>query len=119
MTGQAEQMCRFLNQEAIAGPVCRRGATAQKTDSQSPGAAAFLRLGLATGTRVGGHSWVAAADHILPDAGGGIPDHCRSDVPPRRDMRSEERRVGKACVSTCRSRWSPYHSKKKTKKNTI
>src|SRR3546814_2922581 len=24
-------------------------------------------------------------------------------------MRSEERRVGKECVSTCRSRWSPYH----------
>src|SRR3546814_21061658 len=23
--------------------------------------------------------------------------------------RSDERRVGKACVSTCRSRWSPYH----------
>src|SRR3546814_17271109 len=34
----------------------------------------------------------------------------------RRDAilaRSEERRVGKECVSTCRSRWSPYHSKKK------
>src|SRR3546814_18836739 len=29
--------------------------------------------------------------------------------------RSEERRVGKECVSKCRSRWSPYHSKKKTK----
>src|SRR3546814_17260321 len=30
--------------------------------------------------------------------------------------RSEERRVGKECVSTCRSRWSPYHkTKKKTK----
>src|SRR3546814_8431287 len=27
-------------------------------------------------------------------------DHCH---------RSEERRVGKECVSTCRSRWSPYH----------
>src|SRR3546814_1076643 len=27
-----------------------------------------------------------------------------ADVP-----RSEERRVGKECVSTCRSRWSPYH----------
>src|SRR3546814_19905443 len=26
--------------------------------------------------------------------------------------RSEERRVGKGCVSTCRSRWSPSHSKK-------
>src|SRR3546814_2994233 len=24
-------------------------------------------------------------------------------------QRSEERRVGKECVSTCRSRWSPYH----------
>src|SRR3546814_15516511 len=30
--------------------------------------------------------------------------------------RSEERRVGKECVSTCRSRWSPYHYKKKRKK---
>src|SRR3546814_12521054 len=30
--------------------------------------------------------------------------------------RSEERRVGKECVSTCRSRWSPYHYKKKDKK---
>src|SRR3546814_19941974 len=27
----------------------------------------------------------------------------------RRFLRSEERRVGKACVSTCRFRWSPYH----------
>src|SRR3546814_4375790 len=25
------------------------------------------------------------------------------------EYRSEERRVGKECVSTCRSRWSPYH----------
>src|SRR3546814_15335222 len=30
--------------------------------------------------------------------------------------RSEERRVGKECVSTCRSRWSPYNEKKKNKK---
>src|SRR3546814_11055894 len=29
------------------------------------------------------------------------------------DGRSEERRVGKECVSTCRSRWSPYQYKKK------
>src|SRR3546814_8206876 len=29
------------------------------------------------------------------------------DQPARH--RSEERRVGKECVSTCRSRWSPYH----------
>src|SRR3546814_14053339 len=31
-------------------------------------------------------------------------------MPPMPDgVRSEERRVGKECVSTCRSRWSPYH----------
>src|SRR3546814_14870281 len=29
-----------------------------------------------------------------------------------RAARSEERRVGKECVSTCRVRWSPYHKKK-------
>src|SRR3546814_3411855 len=28
---------------------------------------------------------------------------------PVHDARSEERRVGKECVSTCRSRWLPYH----------
>src|SRR3546814_16352442 len=28
--------------------------------------------------------------------------------------RSEERRIGKECVSTCRSRWSQYHYKTKT-----
>src|SRR3546814_10117472 len=31
--------------------------------------------------------------------------HDRADI----TIRSEERRVGKECVSTCRSRWSPYH----------
>src|SRR3546814_9679694 len=33
------------------------------------------------------------------------------DEPAQRycPARSEERRVGKECVSTCRSRWSPYH----------
>src|SRR3546814_16956279 len=33
--------------------------------------------------------------------------------------RSEERRVGKECVSTCRSRWSQNHSKKKNTNLTI
>src|SRR3546814_18336999 len=37
--------------------------------------------------------------------------HIGEEVHPHlvRLERSEERRVGKACVSTCRSRWSPYH----------
>src|SRR3546814_8351460 len=40
---------------------------------------------------------VGTADDILADPLAGI------------GLRSEERRVGKECVSTCRSRWSPYH----------
>src|SRR3546814_13436360 len=35
------------------------------------------------------------------------------DVSDYVQERSEERRVGKGCVSTCRSLWSPYHLKKK------
>src|SRR3546814_19629899 len=34
-----------------------------------------------------------------------------SSAAPCGVSRSEERRVGKECVSPCRSRWSPYHSK--------
>src|SRR3546814_16873270 len=34
-------------------------------------------------------------------------------------LRSEERRVGEECVSTCRSRWSAYHEKKKNIKINI
>src|SRR3546814_14791726 len=34
-------------------------------------------------------------------------------APAPEGARSEERRVGKECVSTCRSRWWPYHQKKK------
>src|SRR3546814_15768084 len=35
----------------------------------------------------------------------------QGNVARDRRHRSEERRVGKECVSTCRSRWSPYHEK--------
>src|SRR3546814_15368304 len=38
-------------------------------------------------------------------------------VPAAVVLRSEERRVGKECVSTCRSRWSPYHYNKKKQTN--
>src|SRR3546814_7527707 len=37
------------------------------------------------------------------ESAGMVARHC----PPKK--RSEERRVGKECVSTCRSRWSPYN----------
>src|SRR3546814_14144972 len=38
--------------------------------------------------------------------GGSQPEH-RVNVRVINELRSEERRVGKECVSTCRSRWSP------------
>src|SRR3546814_14540154 len=46
----------------------------------------------------------------------GDPDRFESEDDPYLALvlSSEERRVGKECVSTCRSRWSPYHSKKNT-----
>ena len=36
-------------------------------------------------------------------------DHLRRALQGMDAWRSEERRVGKECVSLCRSRWSPYH----------
>src|SRR5216110_3673641 len=38
---------------------------------------------------------------------------------PTSNTRSEERRVGKECVSLCRSRWSPYHYKKQQQDKII
>src|SRR3546814_17937769 len=51
--------------------------------------------------------------------GGAVPDTRRSRRAAGRraapgGARPEERRVGNACVSTCRSRWSPYHENKIT-----
>src|SRR3546814_11631508 len=66
----------------------------------------------------------AVFDHQLPGVGAvaaGVPaQRCAAgevamDLHRAHDVfaRSEERRVGTECVSTCRSRWSPYHQKKK------
>src|SRR3546814_16101726 len=47
---------------------------------------------------------------IVAIIGGGFLCAVSLDIPPITFVqRSEERRVGKECVSTCRSRWSPYH----------
>src|SRR3546814_20166467 len=43
----------------------------------------------------------------------------RNKLRDREMARSEERRVGKECVSTCRSRWSPSHSKKHAERNHL
>src|SRR3546814_12983826 len=44
---------------------------------------------------------------------GGIGYRYFRPIPKEHDERSEERRVGKECVSTCRSRGSQFHEKKK------
>src|SRR3546814_11491626 len=65
-----------------------------------------IDLPLPTITANGNHLGLAEprlTPFVLAQAGGGTARG-----------RSAERRVGKECVSTCRSRWSPYHSKKKT-----
>src|SRR3546814_1080517 len=53
----------------------------------------------------------ANIDHrvAVGKAGGGQQDLGNRRSPDLVPHRSEERRVGKECVSTCRSRWSPYH----------
>src|SRR3546814_14214451 len=52
------------------------------------------------------------AEVLRDDLGGDLDRISRNAL----QFRSEERRVGKECVSTCSSRWSPYHYKKNTYK---
>src|SRR3546814_10997118 len=71
------------------------------------------RCALVTGVQ----TWCSSDLH--PETGRELRYGTRQPAATRRRImvvgggRSEERRVGKECVSTCRSRWSPYHSKKK------
>src|SRR3546814_2304459 len=54
----------------------------------------------------GGDSAVERGRYIF-DAAGCLG--CHTDIKGGGQRRSEERRVGNACVRTCRARWSPYH----------
>src|SRR3546814_16284529 len=75
---------------------------------------------------MGTTTWSPLASGLLTGKyNDGVPDDSRmasedyawlqrdvfGDAASRRLPRSEERRVGKECVSTCSSRWSPYHYK--------
>src|SRR3546814_17619417 len=55
---------------------------------------------------------LVAGDRATPEIVAAVRADLGLDKPL--PQRSEERRVGKECVSTCISRWSPYHYKKKT-----
>src|SRR3546814_11352561 len=74
-----------------------------------------LHLGLhGPHRRHAGELALGDGEHQAPDHEGQADDR-HAEIA---DMRSEERRVGKECVSTCRSRWSPYHYKKNMKRTT-
>src|SRR3546814_2827297 len=63
-------------------------------------------------TRCAVDAWHSVGrEHQLPDMAAAAAEqaHRRCQVIAPHAARSEERRVGKECVSTCRSRWSPYH----------
>src|SRR3546814_19410251 len=51
----------------------------------------------------------AQADALIDNVNGITLDEDGDVVHFTGLLRSEERRVGKECVSTCRARWSPYH----------
>src|SRR3546814_12805675 len=58
---------------------------------------------------------IAQQDAILREADGDLAVGRGLDQQPCGEARSEERRVGKECVSTCSCRWSQYHYKNKIK----
>src|SRR3546814_11095078 len=86
--------------------------------------AIFLAKGVAA-LLSGSGAMLVEAIHSLADTGNQgllLLGMRRATRPPSPDFplgygkdiyfwRSEERRLGKECVSTCRSRWSPYHKK--------
>src|SRR3546814_20893655 len=86
-------------------PFCVSGEWAQVADN-------LIERYQGTATRIvsyfAGMAW-ARDEHAL-GAWGELARAIRAANPAEApDVRSEERRVGKECVSTCRSRWSPYH----------
>src|SRR3546814_15057017 len=94
------------------------GKAASNSDSAGPPAATVSGRGTIAPRRI------EIGEHRLDDSGVGflidLVAELRRTVQPARvptDVlarhvdpgRSEERRVGKECVSTCRSRWCPFH----------
>src|SRR3546814_20731765 len=65
----------------------------------------------ADGAGAGGAGEARAVGAAVAAGGGARPGHARA-----RHASSAARRVGNECVSTCRSRWSRYHIKKKKRK---
>src|SRR3546814_19717243 len=99
----------FLDQHALEG---------SRVEAEGGAALQALLVGVAVDVLevlvgvVGGDVDGLGDRGVDPLLGGGLDVHVllRADVVGRDEVlrRSEARRVGKECVSTCRSRWSPY-----------
>src|SRR3546814_18528645 len=88
--------------------VCSSDLFAQSVGLGEAAKGAMLGRGEPHRLGAGAHR-AAPGEMLFAIAGnGGIMPFLRSCV-WRDAIRSEERRVGKECVSTCRSRWSPHH----------
>src|SRR3546814_2334232 len=70
----------------------------------APGEAIVIKLGLHRGPCI-----AVTLNDRLDYFGSTVNLAARLQGQSRGGDRSEERRVGKECVNTCRSRWSPYH----------
>src|SRR3546814_12365371 len=92
----------------------RRTAGASGADAIGPGRASGGPGGVRGGPpQAGEHARRSAARAVRLEVREAERRSICSGPGGRGDRRSEERRVGKEGVSTCRSRWSPYHSNKK------
>src|SRR3546814_16684090 len=99
----------------------RRPPRSTRTDTLFPYTTLFRGNGLLTGAvsrkfltklpvkaALAGNEIPAVGDTVV-GAGAGEVKALEDGTSKTPDERSEERRVGKECVRTCRSRWSPYH----------
>src|SRR3546814_13140936 len=90
--------CEFLARFIVPRPFARFMAI----DEYGIGAARFLHLPWDEPALSMERAGVTS--HIRPERNSAVPESERPAA-----NRSEERRVGKECVRTFRSRWSPYH----------
>src|SRR3546814_5220906 len=112
--GAADRQCKIAEQDQDLTPeVLRTIRTVRDTILAKRPWQIDVAFGLAPDTNINN---ATSLDTIRVNLGdNSIPltldesARAKSGIGQTAQVRSEERRVGKECVSTCRSRWSPYH----------
>src|SRR3546814_19380096 len=108
---EAVLLCRTDSSDCTQQNECGGSGTAQHAVHAAPSRHGAYHSSVSSVRRLGSYS--ALNQPRYPAS----PSRCtmavRSSAPVPGSCRSEERRVGKECVSTCRSRWSSSHSTKR------